>query len=113
MPKARIATTDAWTPTLSRLRAVRKSGVAMNIATHTTMRPTSAPLSDRICPILSFVVRLPGAGMVVDSVDTGGLDLLDRQRHDGILACLGSGQLTDDPSVGHDDDAVADAEDLG
>src|SRR5690625_3304077 len=114
MPKARLTTAEAWTPTLSRLRAVRKSGVAMNMATHTTTRPTNAPLSDRKCPILSLVERLPWAATgVVDSLDTGGFDLLDRQRHDRVLRRLGRGQFADDPSVGHDDDAVADTEHLG
>jgi len=32
-PKARMATTEAWMPTFSRLFGVRKSGVATNMAT--------------------------------------------------------------------------------
>ena len=44
MPNAKMATVAACTPTLIRLLTVKKCGVAMNSAMHSTIRPTSAPL---------------------------------------------------------------------
>src|SRR5699024_8948933 len=44
MPKARIATTEAWMPMLMRFGTVRKLGVAMNSPMHSRIRPTRAPL---------------------------------------------------------------------
>lgn len=44
-PKARIAVTAAWTPTFSRLSAVRKSPDSADMAMTRTMSAVSAPLS--------------------------------------------------------------------
>src|SRR5690606_25703190 len=72
-PKARIATTAAWTPMLSRLSAVRKSPDSADMAMTRTMSAVSAPLSR------SRRRRPPGAppcapGLLLSvSVATGGL----------------------------------------
>src|SRR5699024_235774 len=113
-PNARMATTAACTPTLRRLRAVRNSGVAMNIARHTTSRPTSEPLSARNALVGSPAPRFAaGAGSALVSVGTGGRDLLDRQRHHGVLCRFVGGQLTRDPAAGHHNDAITHAENFG
>src|SRR5699024_6606450 len=113
-PNARMATTAACTPTLRRLRAVRNSGVAMNMARHTTRSPTSAPFSARNALIRCQGPRLAaGADRVVVSVDTAGLDLLDRQRHHGVLRRFVGGQFTRDAAAGHHDDTITHAEHFG
>src|SRR5699024_9141101 len=113
-PNARMATTAACTPTLRRLRAVRNSGFAMNIARHTTSRPTSAPFSARNALVRCQGPRFAaGADRVLVSVDTAGFDLLDRQRHHGVRCRFVGGQLTRDSAAGHHNDAITHAENFG
>ncbi len=113
-PKARMATTAACTPTFSRFWLVKKSGVAMNIATQTTTSPTKAPLSARKAAARWRTVGVLSCGVlrVGASADTSGLDLLDREGHHGILSCFGGGHFSDDATTGHDHDTVTDAQHL-
>src|SRR5690625_4600995 len=108
-PNARIATTAACTPMLSRFWVLRKTGLSSAMTAPRTRSATKAPF----CPSSEVSWARRALCVVTVSVDTGGLHFLDGQRHDGVLAGFFAGELADDAALGHDEDAVAHAEHLG
>src|SRR3954466_207617 len=115
-PKARMAVTAAWTPTLSRLSVVRKSPDSADMAMTRTISAVSAPLSR------SSRRRPPVALSALDvllsvSVATSGLlvgrGVGDGECHHGVLRGLVGVEFAGDPALGHHQHPVAHAEHLG
>src|SRR5665647_1836291 len=103
-PKARMATTAACTPTLSRFCVFRKTGLRTAMTTQSRRRATSAPF----CPSRAWArapsSRVRSAYGVAVSAGTGGLDFLHGQGHHGVLGCFFVGELSDDSSLCHHED---------
>src|SRR5215218_4743498 len=101
-PRARMAITAIWVPTLKRLLKVRKYGERMVITTHRIMSPQSGPLRERI-----------SLGLILSAtLANGGLAPLCRERHDLLLAGFLPGELARDAAPRHHQYPVAQAQHL-
>src|SRR5215211_3164198 len=101
-PRARMAITAIWVPTLKRLLNVRKYGERMVITTHRIMSPQSGPLRERI-----------SLGLILSAtLANGGLAPLCRERHDLLLAGFLPGELARDAAPRHHQYPVAQAQHL-
>src|ERR671912_29107 len=96
-PRAMMATTAIWVPTLKRLLKVRKYGERMVITTHRIMSPQSGPLRESI-----------SLGLILSAMLANGcLATLRRERHDLLLTGFFPGELARDAPPRHHQYPVA------